>query len=243
MKESNTVDAYDAIAPLYEEYSSQRQSYLNAVDELVAKNIAVDSRWLDVGSGDGRRLAKIKQTVDITDAVAIEPSAEMVKICEKNAQVPVHQEFGENIDQLDIGTFDVVTALWNIFGHIPSSSARLKTLQNIAQKLKPGGKLMLDVNNRHNALAYGKLKVLARRFVDATNFQESRGDAHYEWKIGDKTFNASGHLFTPAEIEKLFRDAGFKIIERLSINYASGEVSKSPHRGQLFYLLGLQNLE
>lgn len=241
MKETNIVEAYDAIAPLYEEYSSKRQAYLNAVDELVIGNLAPGIKWLDVGSGDGRRLAKIKNSVGLTDVAAIEPSAEMVKICAQNAQVPVYQEFGENVDQLDIGTFDVVTALWNIFGHIPSSAARLKTLKNIAQKLEPGGKLMLDVNNRHNALAYGKLKVLARRVVDATNFKESRGDAHYEWEIGDKTFNASGHLFTPAEIEKLFGDAGFKIIERFSINYTTGEVSKSPHRGQLFYLLGLQN--
>jgi SAM-dependent methyltransferase len=237
MQKSNIVDAYDAIALHYEEYSSKRQAYLDAVDELVIKNINPTLRWLDIGSGDGRRLAKLKQRAGLTDIVAVEPSTEMAKICGKNASVPVYQEFGENIDKLDIGQFDVITALWNIFGHIPSSQTRLKTLDNILKKLKPGGKLILDVNNRHNALAYGKYKVFFRRILDSINFKESRGDAYYDWKIGDQTFAASGHLFTPDEIEALFFSVDFQVKESFSINYDSGDVSKSKYRGQLFYIL------
>ncbi|MBT8437928.1 MAG: methyltransferase domain-containing protein [Gammaproteobacteria bacterium] len=237
MSKSNIIGAYDAIAPLYEEYSSKRQAYLDAVDELVIEQLGADARLLDIGSGDGRRLAKIKQRVGLSEIVAVEPSAEMARICEKNVGGSVHQEYGENLDQLDIGKFDVATALWNIFGHIPDSSARLKTLINIRQKLKPDGRLILDVNNRHNALAYGKWTVFLRRLIDGFNFKESRGDAHYDWQIGDKTFAASGHLFAPAEIEQLFAQSGYEIFNRYSVNYASGEVSSSRFRGQLFYIL------
>ncbi|MBT8435512.1 MAG: methyltransferase domain-containing protein [Gammaproteobacteria bacterium] len=237
MSKSNIIGAYDAIAPLYEEYSSKRQAYLDAVDELVIEQLGADARLLDIGSGDGRRLAKIKQRVGLSEIVAVEPSAEMARICEKNVGVSVYQEYGENLDQLDIGKFDVATALWNIFGHIPDSSARLKTLINIRQKLKPDGRLILDVNNRHNALAYGKWTVFLRRLIDGFNFKESRGDAHYDWQIGDKTFAASGHLFAPAEIERLFAQSGYEIFNRYSVNYASGEVSSSRFRGQLFYIL------
>ena len=241
MPDPDIIRAYDAIAPLYEEYSSQRQAYLDAVDELVIEQLESASRWLDIGSGDGRRLAKIKARSGLKDVVAVEPSAEMARICEAGAAVPVYQEFGENIDRLDIGQFDVATALWNIFGHIPDRAARLKTLVNIRQKLKPRGRLIVDVNNRHNALAYGRWNVLLRRLVDAVDFRESRGDAHYAWRIGEQTFNASGHLFVPAEIEALFNEAGFEVCKRFSVNYASGEVSTSRFRGQLFYILTNDN--
>lgn len=237
MTEPGIIGAYDAIAPLYEEYSSQRQAYLDAVDELVIGNIRPEHRLLDIGSGDGRRLAKIRDAVGLQDIVAVEPSEEMARLCEQTVGVPVYREFGENLDRLDIGEFDVATALWNIFGHIPNALSRLRTLVNIRARLKPGGKLILDVNNRHNALAYGRWKVMGRRLVDAIDFRESRGDAHYDWKIGDQIFHASGHLFTPAEIEKHFANAGLTVSIRHSVNYANGEVSDSKFRGQLFYVL------
>lgn len=237
MPESNIIGAYDAIAPLYEEYSSKRQAYLDAVDELVIANLDSKTRLLDIGSGDGRRLAKIRECAGLSEIVAIEPSAEMARICEQNVGITVYQEFGENIDRLDIGSFDVATALWNILGHIPSSSARLQTLINIRAKLESGGKLVLDVNNRHNALAYGYRTVLLRVMVDAIDFKETRGDARYTWEIGGISFDAHGHLFTPREIEKLFSDAGFKVLKRYSVNYDNGVVSDSKYRGQLFYIL------
>lgn len=237
MSKSTIIDAYDAIAPLYEEYSGKRQAYLDAVDELVIANLKPENRLLDIGSGDGRRLAKIRACAGLSEIIAVEPSAEMAKICEHNVGIPVYQEFGENIDQLDIGSFDVVTALWNIFGHIPSSRARLQTLLNIREKLRPGGKLILDVNNRHNALAYGYWTILQRLLVDTVNFKESRGDARYQWEIDGTTFNANGHLFTAREIEKLFADAGFKVSNRYSVNYDNGAISESKYRGQLFYTL------
>ena len=233
----NIMDAYDAIAPLYEEYSSKKSAYLNAVDELVIKRLKPSDRLLDIGAGDGRRLAKIKSSVGIKDAVAIEPSSEMAKICEQAAQVPVHQVFAEKINELDIGEFNVVTALWNVFGHIPNSDARLKSLQNIAEKMDKDGILILDVNNRHNAPAYGFFKVFCRTILDTLDFKESRGDATYDWKIGDQTFKSRGHLFTPNEIEDLFSKSGLSIESRFSLNYSTGEISKSKYKGQLFYIL------
>lgn len=235
--EPEIIGAYDAIAPLYREYSKKRQAYLDAVDRLVIDNLEAGSRLLDIGSGDGRRLAKIMQATGLTDVVAVEPSSEMARLCRQATGLEVFRAFGEDIDRLDIGEFDRATALWNIFGHIPGSQQRLQTLVNIRQKLKPGGKLILDVNNRHNAPAYGKWQVFLRLLLDSVDFSESRGDASYQWKIGEQVFNASGHLFTPGEIEKLFAKAGFAVERRCSVNYVDGDVSDSRYLGQLFYVL------
>ena len=232
-----TVEAYDALAPAYEDYSNKKQPYLDAVDQVVMGYIKPGGRLLDVGAGDGRRLAKIKANINLEECVAIEPSSEMAKICEERAQCSVHQVFAEKLDTLDIGQFDTITALWNVFGHIGTTENRLEALCHIREKLEPDGILMLDVNNRHNAVAYGLPNVIGRVIVDTFAFDEKRGDAHYDWQIGDQVFKGFGHLFTPREIENLFKQAGLKIKKRMSFNYATGETSSSPYRGQLFYCL------
>jgi SAM-dependent methyltransferase len=193
-------------------------------------------RLLDVGAGDGRRLQKIREAIGLKEFVAVEPSEGMAAICRERTGAQVHQVFAENLDKLDIGSFDAITALWNVFGHI-SSQARLPAMRNLAARLKPGGRIMLDVNNRHNASAYGGFTVFKRVVVDRLAFRESRGDAVYDWKIGEQVFRSSGHLFAPREIENLIKAAGLSIRERLSLDYATGAASRSPYRGQLFYEL------
>jgi SAM-dependent methyltransferase len=232
-----TLKAYDAIAPLYEEYSLKKQSYLDSIDILVGCEISSKDRVLDIGAGDGRRLAKIIKNINIKKPVAIEPSTQMANICKSKLDIDVHQIFAENTDQLEIGTFNIVIALWNVFGHIQSTEARLKALNNIYKKLNHGGKLILDINNRHNSTSYGFINVLKRRLLDFFYFDEKRGDAVYDWKILDKTFKSSGHLFTPSEIETLLNKSNFKIVKRLTVNYETGKTSESKFKGQLFYVL------
>lgn len=235
--QSNTLKAYDAIAPLYAEYSEKYRNYLSAVDQLVMHRLAPGMRLLDIGSGDGRRLKNITGHHHLSDVVSIEPSGEMAALCRARTGFPVHQLCGDALDQLHEAPFDAVTVLWNVFGHMANSEIRLMTLKHIAAKLAPDGIVLLDVNNRHNQRAYGRFNVCKRRIIDAVAFDETRGDAHYEWKIGDQSFPASGHLFTPREMENLFAKAGLDVMERLSVNYATGELSASPHNGQLFYML------
>lgn len=236
-RQENTLAAYDAIAPLYEEYSEKYRAYLNAIDQMVIDRLTPGMRLLDIGSGDGRRLKKITAHHQLKEVVAVEPSPQMAALCRQTTGFPVHMICGDALVQLSETPFDAITALWNVFGHMADSAARLQTLKAMAKKLKPGGIIMLDVNNRHNQLSYGRLNVLKRRIIDALAFDERRGDAYFDWKIGDKTFPASGHLFTPREIERLFAQADLRIAERWSVNYKTGERSASPFNGQLFYVL------
>lgn len=235
--QANTLKAYDAIAPLYAEYSERYQGYLSAVDQLVIDRLASGTRLLDIGSGDGRRLHKIASQLGLADVVSVEPSNEMAALCRKTTGFPVHQLFGDELGALDEAGFDAITVLWNVFGHMADSKIRLATLKLMKTKLKAGGSVLLDVNNRHNARAYGTLNVMKRRLIDALAFDETRGDVHYQWKIGNESVPSSGHLFTPAEMTRLFGQAGFRVAERLSVNYTNGEVSTSPFEGQLFFRL------
>jgi len=235
--QANTLKAYDTIAPLYAEYSSRYRNYLNAVDQLIIDRISPGARLLDLGSGDGRRLHKIASQHQLTDVVAIEPSAEMAALCRKTTGFPVHQLFGDELDRLADSGFSAVTVLWNVFGHMADSAVRLKTLGLLKAKLAPDGSILLDVNNRHNRLAYGRWNVRKRRMLDAVAFNEKRGDVHYQWKIGSESVPSSGHLFTPGEMAGLFQSSGLRVVERLSVNYATGAISTSPFDGQLFFRL------
>ncbi len=239
VQRQNTLRAYDAIAPLYAEYSEKYRNYLSAVDAMAIEHLKPGMRLLDVGSGDGRRLAKITSAVGLTDVVSVEPSKEMAALCRKATGFNVYEMCGDTLSDLPEAPFDAMSALWNVFGHMANSELRIKTLVCMAGKLKPEGFIMLDVNNRHNQLSYGRWNVFKRRIIDVIAFDETRGDAYYDWNIGGQSFLASGHLFTPGEMAGLFARAGLRVTERWSINYATGERSKSPFNGQLFYVLKL----
>ena len=58
---TNTLKAYDTIAPLYAEYSCRYRDYLHAVDQLVIDRLSPGTRLLDLGSGDG---LSVKQIMD-----------------------------------------------------------------------------------------------------------------------------------------------------------------------------------
>ncbi|WP_265285349.1 hypothetical protein [Verminephrobacter aporrectodeae] len=57
--QSDQLRAYDAMAPLYAQYSNRYRNYLDAVDQLVIDRLEPGIRLLDLGSGDGRRLHRI----------------------------------------------------------------------------------------------------------------------------------------------------------------------------------------
>lgn len=236
-KQSNTLAAYDAIAPLYADYSEKYTRYLESVDTLMAARMPASASLMDVGSGDGRRLKKLIDATQPKHVIAIEPSSEMAALCEKTTGVTVHPLCADQLHTIADTDFTVITAMWNVFGHMQDSAARIEALKQMRAKLADDGIIMLDVNNRHNQRAYGVWNVMKRRIVDALAFDETRGDAYYDWQIGEQSFPSSGHLFTPAEMNTLFTASGLSVRERLSVNYHTGETSTSPHNGQLFYVL------
>lgn len=235
----NNINVYDQVAPVYAEYASKRKEYINSIDQLVIDSLNSNMRLLDIGAGDGIRLSKILDITKIKNAMAIEPSLEMAKLCKLNADVEVKQSLIENIDIADMGTFDAITALWNVLGHIPSNS-RVKSLKLMAKLLSPDGIIMLDVNNRHNAASYGKLKIFWRKVIDTINFKESRGDSYYNWHIGKLKIPSYGHLFIYSELMNLFNQANLIVEDFIAVNYINGNLSNNKTQGQLFFRLRIK---
>jgi SAM-dependent methyltransferase len=232
------TDIYDALAPYYREYAEKRSAYLAAVDSFVLENLpAGAASLLDAGAGDGVRGMALARRAGISKIVLCEPSAGMAARCRQFAPAAVWQHAVEDIPPVG-ERFDVILCLWNVLGHLAGSAERVRALTRMRELLNEDGVIFFDVNNRHNAAAYGWGRVLARVIVDVLVPDERRGDIRFEWHVGERSFPATGHLFVPAEIERLIAQAGLAVKSRTAIDYATGARSRWALRGQLVFMAG-----
>lgn len=232
------TDIYDALAPHYREYAEKRSAYLAAVDRFVLENVpAGAASLLDAGAGDGVRGMALASEAGIPRVVLCDPSAGMAERCRSLRPAAVWQCPLESIPDV-AERFDVILCLWNVLGHVDSGELRLRALRRLKDLLAGNGVILFDVNNRHNASAYGWPRVLGRMIMDAIAPDERRGDASFEWHIGGRSYPAMGHLFVPAEIERLIGEAGLAVKARLAIDYATGARSSWPLKGQLVFMAG-----
>jgi len=230
------ADPYDVLAPYYREYAGKRAIYLAAVDEFVREQMpASATSLLDVGSGDGVRAMALARSCGIDTIVLSEASREMVERCRALRPSEVWPTAAQQLPEHG-SRFDAITCLWNVLGHVPTRADRVAALRRMRALLSCGGRLFLDVQNRHNAAAYGWMRVMARAVLDRVAPDERRGDATFTWHVGGVDVRGHGHLFTPAEIARLLREAGLAAVRRVAIDYASGVRSESPFRGQLAFV-------
>ena len=227
---------YDSIANNYKNISSNKQKYISSVDKLVIKHLKNKNNILDVGSGDGIRLERIKRKLKNKSFVAIEPSKEMCKLFKKNSKIKIYNLDLNNLHKLKYSDFDGITCLWNVFGHLKNNKKRILALKKIKTKMSSSSIFLTDVNNRHNALSYGYFEVFKRLLIDFFFFDEKRGDTKFNFKINGKKIKANGHLFTNKEFSNNLIKAGFEIIKIYPINYKNGKVMNNFLSGQLLYI-------
>jgi SAM-dependent methyltransferase len=229
------VAAYDRIAPIYARLADQRRAYLDAVDRLVVAGIPPGSRsLLDVGAGDGARAPRIAAAAGLPDLVLLEPSAVMRSYCPSHATIWAMRAEDLHLRQ---GSFDIVTCLWNVLGHILPSAARLEVLRQFARLVSPRGRIFVDVNHRYNARHYGYLATAMRFLRDRTAPPGSHGDVQVAWNIGGRRCATTGHVFTHPEFAALARAAGLGIEKRYVVDYATGQLRRRGVDGNLLYCL------
>lgn len=231
-------DIYDQMAPHYRAYAEQKSVYIDAVNKAILDNLPSNLKsMLDIGAGDGVRAFNLARAANIENLVLLEPSSEMVRLC---TDLPVSAIWHGTADSLPASydpLFDLITCLWNVMGHMPDTESRVRALRKMSALLAPGGRIMLDVNNRHNTAAYGKFTVFGRRLLDAIKPDERRGDVSFSWNINGVNIPANGHLFIPSEMMILFRNAGLRLTKSYAIDYKSGARTTDLTKGQMFFIL------
>ncbi len=227
--------AYDRIAPAYAGIAGRRRAYLDAVDRLIIAAIPPCSRsLLDVGAANGERTLRIAAAAHLSEITLLEPSGAMRSLCPSNVSLwPLR---AEQLGQRQ-GSFDVITCLWNVLGHILPAAARAETLRQFARLVSPQGRIFLDVSHRYNARHYGAFATTARFLRDRLSPPGRNGDVKVVWDVDGRPCATTGHVFTHPEIAALCRDAGLDIVHRLIVDYSSGEIRRWSFEGNLIYVL------
>ena len=223
------------MAPVYASLADERRAYLDAVDRLIVAEIPPGSRsLLDVGAADGARGSRIARVTGVQDLVLLEPSAAMRSHCPAEATVwPIR---AEDLNRRQ-ATFDVITCLWNVLGHIFPSASRVEVLRQFARLASQSGKVFIDVNHRYNARHYGASATALRFLRDLVAPGDRNGDVTVTWNIEGTPCVTTGHVFTHAEFASLARAAGLSIEKRFVIDYATGQLPRRSWEGNLLYVL------
>src|SRR5262249_55555530 len=189
---------------------------------------------LDVGAGNGSRPLRIARGLGATRVVLVEPSAGMRADCPNNVEIwPYGAVEIPNLAE----KFDVIVSLWNVLGHIPTAQERLLALSRMKNLIAPGGRMFIDVNHRYNGAAYGWPKTFVRLVHDFVSPSDRNGDVVVSWQVGERLIRTQGHVFTQAEMRRLFRLSGLRVTRRWAVDYETGAERRLPFFGQLLYQL------
>lgn len=237
------VAAYSRLAPHYAELSGRRESYLRSIEEIIlSRTLNSAKSLLDVGAGDGVRASRIAKKCGIQNIVLAEPSQKMIapaaaatKVWSVRAEEMGNQPRSK--EGRDPATFDVITCLWNVLGHVRGFENRSRAMRAMTKFLSPEGKCFIDVNHRYNARAYGVLPTLGRLIRDSISYADENADVTAAWKVCEGVISTYGHVFTDREIRQLAKIAGLEIEERIVVDYDSGKIRRFGFEGSLLYVL------
>lgn len=231
---NSSVEYYNKIAALYPEISNERSNYLKAVDNIVFQSITKCTNYLDVGSGDGLRAIAIAKQISCKSLCLVDNSS----ILENLVVKPLDYNFSIqkvmcSILELDIKEkFDVITCLWNVFGHIGSLYDRERALQNIKKHLSSNGHIIIDVNNRYNIAHYGKASVMDNYINDHTN------NVKAGWfEIDTQGTTTSVYIHAPLELDDLCSKVGLAVKDFFVVDYSTGSIMNNFFDGQLVYVI------
>ena len=111
----SSINAYDYLAPEYIEISMQKRLYLDSINKIIADNSPeIIGNYLDAGC-DGSRSKVLIDKLKPENVVMIDNSPKMVELAKKL----VGDVYLSSIADYKSATkFDLITSLWNVFGHI-----------------------------------------------------------------------------------------------------------------------------
>lgn len=222
---------YDCWSRGFDSYSVLKRPYLKKIDQLVGEIIKDNCSIIDIGSGTGRRIEKIGTKFKLDNIVCLDSSPVMTAISKKRGLKSFCGDIAFDLHKLfTTESFSWALCLWNVLGHVQNESDRLKALENINFILKPGGELIIDVNNRYNYRAYGLAVVLKNLLLDLF----LRYKHEYTFSLANnKKLSTKVHIFSKKEIISLLKKTGFSIEKICFIDYKNGETKNSQFFGQI----------
>ena len=171
---------------------------------LLAERMPPDGRVLVVGAGGGLELRAFARAHPGWSFDGVDPSAEMLRLAERTlgpsaSRVRLHHGY---VDAAPPGPFDAAACLLTL--HFTTEPERLRTLQQVHRRLKPGAPLV--VMHLSFAQAQGQRALwLSRYAAFAASSGVDAGKAHAAAAAIDERLC----LLAPEQDEALLREAGF----------------------------------
>ena len=160
-------------------------------------------RVLDVPCGDGRHLRALAALGYDVTGVDIDPAV----------SPPVLADLRE-LDSLPTG-FDAAINMWQSFGYFGAAENE-RVLGSFARRLRLGGRLVLDLQNREFFEACGRTERELRPGIVERSWLEN-GRRHIELDYGDGDRDVfEWQLYAPEELESLAARLGLGPVVRLA---------------------------
>lgn len=181
---------------------------------LLAERAPQDARVLVVGAGGGLELKVFAENQRQWRFDGVDPSAEMLKLAEATlgsliSSVQLHHGY---IDIAPDGPFDAAACLLTL--HFIPREERLRTLQQIHRRLKPGAPLVVA----HLSFPQGDERALwLSRYV---SFAVSSGVDPEKAANARTAIDAQLPILSPEEDEAILRESSFKNVSLFYAGFA-----------------------
>jgi len=210
---------YDAIA---RDYQATKESPLRLhVEAYTFFNMLGDVAGLevlDLACGEGfytRLIAK----AGAAKLVGVDISAEMIALAQElEAREPLNIDYSccDVAELPELGSFDLVSAAY-LLHYAPDISSLRKMIQRIASCLRPGGRFVaINENPDQNFSAHAGYTQYGFN-KNSKAAQQDGAAMTYSMVSGRKMIRFDVYYYTRATYEKLFREAGFREVQWVSL--------------------------
>jgi SAM-dependent methyltransferase len=200
------------------EFDVSRKKYLWPEMEKLAQEVKSGDKILDAGCGNGRLLEAFKNK-DL-NYFGFDNSRELIELAKKNYS---EREFVVldilNLNSLPDNNYDFIFCVAVIL-HLPGKATRLRALNELAKKLKKGGRIFISVWDLYSQKKYGA-PIFWSKIRSFFSFGELEpGDLFFAWKNnqGEKISRRYYHAFTEKEIKNLVAQSGLKEIKNYQVD-------------------------
>jgi tRNA (cmo5U34)-methyltransferase len=182
---------------------------------LLAERMPPDGRVLVVGAGGGLELKAFAQAYPDWRFDGVDPSAEMLRLAERTlgplaSRVRLHHGY---VDAAPSGPFDAAACLLTL--HFTTKAERLRTLQEIHRRLKPGAPLV--AMHLSFAQTQGQRSLWLSRYAA---FAVSSGVDAVKARAAAAAIDERLCILAPQQDEALLREAGFASAEVFYVGLA-----------------------
>lgn len=177
------------------------------VELVLAEAVPDDGRVLVIGAGGGLELANLAEHHASWTFDGVDPSAEMLQLARATmgpdvARAALHEGY---VTQAPDGPFDAATCLLTL--HFISKQERLRTLEQIHRRLRPGAPLLTFHHSVPTGDARGVWLERYARFAAGPDADPA------QIANSVKALSTQLPILSPEEDEALLFEAGFREVE------------------------------